>query len=174
MIPRQKWIKHQFNFDIDPGWAYNILNRIGDTPMRLKYHFGGMMDEPLSYEPNGKWSIKKHIGHLIDLEHLHMKRLKEFAVLKKILSPADMSNAATESATHNKKNITDLINELEKGRAEFINKFLALPPESHLHQALHERLNAVMKPVDLLFFVAEHDDHHLTSTLEIKNKMERT
>ena len=83
MIPRQQWTDHIFSLDIDPGWAGNILTRVRDTEIRLHHYCKHLDDAQLSMKPDGGWSIKEHIGHLIDLELLHHGRLKELENFKK-------------------------------------------------------------------------------------------
>jgi uncharacterized damage-inducible protein DinB len=166
-MTRQKWTSHVFNLGIDPGWTKNILTRVRDTEIRIEYHCKNLTNEQLSFKPQGGWSIKEHIGHLIDLEELHHHRISQFAALKTDLSAADMSNAKTEASNHNSKTLEELLSEFKRVRALFITDFLALPETSQQHAALHPRLKVPMKPVDLLFFVAEHDDHHLATIMEI-------
>lgn len=168
MFPRQKWTAHRFNLDIHPGWSHNILTRVTDTVVRLRHHCDHMSEAELTLKPDGGWSIKEHIGHLIDLEELHHKRLVEFSELRQELSGADMLNIKTEKADHNSSSMQNLLNEFNESRVEFLETFRLLPKNSLEHLAMHPRLKVPMKPVDLLFFVAEHDDHHLTSILEIK------
>lgn len=170
MIPRQKWTAHIFNLGLDPGWSTNVLTRIYDTAIRISHHCQNLTDQQLSFKPNGAWSIKEHLGHLIDLEDLHTGRLREFAEYKAELTGADMSNARTEAANHNEQSLESLMSDFKQGREEFVATYMSLDDQCHQHIAMHPRLKAAMKPVDLLFFVAEHDDHHITSMLEIKNK----
>ncbi|MEL6811073.1 MAG: DinB family protein [Bacteroidota bacterium] len=165
-MKRQPWTAHVFNLDIDPGWADNILSRLKGTEIKLRHYCQHIPNEQLIHKPNESWSIKEHIGHLIDLEPLHEKRLHEFASLKTELSAADMSNLATEKAHHNLRPLEDLIIDFAQGRTSFIKEYHSLPEQSLYHMATHPRLKVGMKPVDLLFFVAEHDDHHLTTILE--------
>lgn len=166
-MERQKWTAHVFNLGLDPGWATNVLSRLQDTVIRLRFYCSTLSNEQLVYKPNGAWSIKEHLGHLIDLEPLHHKRLMEFIELKEELSPADMSNTATEKADHNLESLDNLLSEFIRLRNNFITAYHTLPEESLLHNSLHPRLKVPMKPVDILFFVAEHDDHHLASIQEI-------
>lgn len=166
-MKRQKWTDHNFNLGIDPGWTANVLIRVQDTEIRLKYHCVNLTDPQLSYKPEGAWSIKEHIGHLIDLEELHHHRIKQFTGFNAELSAADMSNAKTEAGQHNKRTLDALLTDFAKARTNFITDFLSLSEASLNHAALHPRLKIPMKPVDLLFFVAEHDDHHLATIMEI-------
>ncbi len=171
MIPRQRWVVHQFNFDIDSGWTQNIITRIADISIRCDYHGKDLSEKDLSTRFDGNWSIKEHVGHLIDLEDLHIKRLIEFQELKTELSAADMSNKQTESSNHNNSTWKDLIIRLKDERGVLIKKLQEMNEDSLNHQALHPRLKVPMRPVDIAFFVGEHDDHHLTTILEIKKKL---
>lgn len=176
MLKRQKWTDHKFAFDIDIGWDQNIITRISDISIRCHHLCHVLNNELLSHRIKNKWSIKEHIGHLIDLEDLHCLRLKEFNDFKEELTAADMSNHKTEKADHNKVELKELLTELSRGRESFIRTYHMLTEESRLHQSLHPRLKQFMRPVDLLYFVGEHDDHHLC-TMKINKeellKMER-
>ncbi|MBK7966141.1 MAG: DinB family protein [Bacteroidetes bacterium] len=171
---RQKWVHHQFNLGIDVGWSQNIITRISDIGMRCQYHCEELSDIMLSTSHDQEWSIKEHIGHLIDLEELHLQRIDQFKDLKTELTAADMSNQKTKASNHNDKPLKDLIAELIIEREKLIHQYLSLSLESINHSSHHPRLNVKMKPVDLLFFIGEHDDHHLTSILEIKKKFIKT
>ncbi len=114
---------------------------------------------------------KEHIGHLIDLEELHLFRISEFMELKPELTAADMANLKTENANHNDKSLKNIISELINEREKLIHNFLSLGTEALNHSSLHPRLKVKIKPVDLLFFIGEHDDHHLTTIIQIKNKI---
>jgi uncharacterized damage-inducible protein DinB len=171
---RQKWIDHQFHLGIDIGWSLNIITRISDIGIRCQYHCDGLSEELLSTRKNQEWSIKEHIGHLIDLEALHLHRIHQFKELKTELTAADMSNQKTKDANHNNKLLKDLIAELIVERENLIHQYQSLPVESLDHYSLHPRLNVKMRPVDLLFFIGEHDDHHLSTIIQLKNKIVKT
>ncbi len=163
MIKRQPWVEHEFNLGIDIGWTKNVMTRIKDGPIRVAHYCHDLSDERLSDNRNDKWSIKEHIGHLIDLEELWINRFLQFENLVPELVHADMSNQKTEQASHNEKSIQDLIDSFQRERKKLIDTYDSLSLEAQNHAALHPRIKMPMKPVDLLFFVAEHDDHHLTS-----------
>ena len=163
MIERQQWIEHKFNLGIDVGWTHNILSRIADTEIRLLHHVKNLSDEQLSRKTNAQWSIKEHIGHLIDLEELWLDRFDQFEKQLPKLIAADMSNKKTEDSSHNEQGIDELINNFKNGRQILFDKVLQFGEQTQNHQALHPRIEAMMRPVDLLFFIAEHDDHHLTT-----------
>ena len=56
-------------------------------------------------------------------------------------------------------------------RAHFVRQFQNLDDTSLLHQAKHHRIKVLMQPIDLIFFMAEHEGHHIASILDLKNKI---
>jgi len=169
MIERQKWVDHEFNLGIHVGWKKNVLSRVQDAGIRIAHHCYNLSDEQLSASINEAWSIKQHIGHLIDLEAIHTQRLQEFASFKRILTMADMSNAKTNQADHNDQTLFTLLEQFERERKQFIEVFESLSDGVQKHKALHPRIKVLMRPIDLLFFVAEHDDHHIVSMNRLKS-----
>jgi hypothetical protein len=164
---RLKWVDRKFNFDVPPGWLPNICARLNGTGPRLKDLVRSLSDRQCSEKPNGKWSIKEHIGHLSDLEKLHEGRLQDFINRKEVLRAADMQNVATEQAQHNQKSVETLIEDFVRNRNGFIKALRELDDETHSFVSQHPRLRIPMKPVDMATFTAEHDDHHLASIAEI-------
>ena len=105
--------------------------------------------------------LQEHIGHLIVLETLHHNRILELQEGKEILTPADMSNAKTNAASYNDTSIIELLAQFVKVRTHFISDIRSLDETNLRHSAWHERLGRQMNPVDVCYFVAEHDGHHL-------------
>lgn len=171
MIVRQPWVEHKFNLGIDNGWVPNIMSRIEDCHIRLNHHCLDLSEQQLANKSDKKWSIKEHIGHLIDLEELWINRFLQFEQYVPELIHADMSNQKTEHANHNEIPLQSLLSKFINERTKLISTFNQLSDEVQGHSAFHPRLKVKMKPVDLLFFVAEHDDHHLTSIVILKNNL---
>lgn len=163
MIRRELWIQHVFPSGISPGWVYNIIERLEGTLPRLEYLCSNIDPQLASCQWNDQWSIKDHIGHLNDLEALHTGRLEDFISKSSTLRSADMQNVRTSQAWHSDQAMDYLIVQFEASRRNFIERLKNLDDEIMLFESLHPRLNILMKPVDLAFFVAEHDDHHLTT-----------
>ncbi len=168
-MKRSKWVDRKFTFDLPEGWMTNVIERLSGTPVRMHHLVSNKPEELLSYQPDGSWSVKQHIGHLADLEDLHIDRIHQLVALQTVLSPADMSNKRTEDADHNQIDIHELIQSFTEKRNEFIGLLSSLTDEVQEHGALHERLNTKMRPIDVGFFTAEHDDHHLAYVSEILN-----
>lgn len=170
MIKRQSWVDHTFQLGIDIGWTQNILSRVQDTSLRLEYHCKTLNDVQLSQRINNAWSIKEHIGHLTDLEELWSKRFQEFKEKHLELIMADMSNQKTAASNHNQHSLATLLDNFRTERKKLLSVYLALDEESQNHQIMHPRIKTLMRPVDLLFFIAEHDDHHITSISALKKR----
>ena len=59
------------------------------------------------------------------------------------------------------------LREFRTRRAELVSRVESLGDEQLAITALHPRLDQPMTVVDLAFFVAEHDDHHLAALTEL-------
>ena len=161
MIEIRPWLKHEFSFDQPIAAFPALLERLRGTPARAKELVAGVLDEVLATRPNGKWSAKEHLGHLVDLQPLDEQRLHEFLTRAPVLSPADMSNRATEQGNHRQTPCARILGRLRIGREELVVKLDALTAEEVGISAVHPRLQKPMRMLDWVYFVAEHDDHHL-------------
>ncbi len=171
MIERQHWVDHKFTVGIDIGWTQNVLSRAQDTLVRLEHHCKNLSNEQLSTRVDDAWSIKEHIGHLADLEELWRGRFKEFTEGNAALRPADMSNRKTKESNHNGQPLETLLSNFKLEREKLLQVYGSLDEKSQHHQAMHPRIKMPMRPIDLLFFVAEHDDHHMTSITQLKTSL---
>lgn len=125
------------------------------------YQTQNVSPEILALKPNGKWSIKENIGHLLDLEPLWQGRFDDVLNKKEFLREADLENKKTDRALHNQVELAELLSNFKKTRLQTIDKLNALTEKSIYQTALHPRLLQPMRIMDLFLFVAEHDDHHL-------------
>jgi len=166
-MERTKWVDRKFTFDAPEGWIYNILERLKGTSARIREMTVGLPDEKTIQKLNGKWSIKEHLGHLYDLEGLHIGRIDDFIEGNENLRAWDVTNSLTNESNHNDRSINELLEMFLMRRKTFISKLESLDDQAQTRKALHPRLKVMMRPVDVAFFVAEHDDHHLASIREI-------
>jgi len=162
-MKRTKWVDRKFSFDIPEGWLVNTISRLEGTAIRLKSLTKALSDVELSQQIHNGWSIKEHVGHLADLEAIHLGRIYDFIDKKDILRAADMSNKRTNEANHNNSNISELITQFNTKRKVFIEALQNLDDDTQQFVSMHPRLKEKMKPVDLAFFTAEHDDHHVAT-----------
>ncbi len=164
---RTKWIDRTFTFDYPAGWMFNVLERLRGTTARLTWITFPLKEEELLLQRDSKWSIKEHIGHLLDLEDLHDGRIDDFLSRLEFLRAADMTNRQTSGANHNTKSLESLLHSFSSRRNQFIDRLVNLDEETLYFQSLHPRLKVMMRPIDLAYFTAEHDDHHLASIREL-------
>lgn len=163
MFEQFPWIERKFNFNFPVEIFPCILERFRGVPVRIEEVTKNLSEDILTFKPDGKWSIKEHAGHLLDLEELGEKRLDDFLNGKEILYPADMTNKKTTEAGYNQKNINDLLKEFRNAREYLVNRLEVLSKEDIAVSSLHPRLNQKMRIIDWVYFMAEHDDHHLAS-----------
>jgi uncharacterized damage-inducible protein DinB len=162
------WVERKFNFDYPAGKWPDLLERVRGTPARIEERVRGLSKDVLTRRENGKgWSIQENIGHLLDLEYLHMRRIEEILVGHAVLVAADMTNRKTHEADHNAKDIRALLAGLRADRAKLVAQFEALHEAGWGKSALHPRLQTPMRIVDIAYFTAEHDDYHLARVGEL-------
>jgi hypothetical protein len=169
-MQRTPWTARTFSFDFPEGWIYNIAERLRGTEGRLRTITSGLSKEQLIFKSNDEWCIQEHVGHLLDLEELHEGRIDDFINGKSTLRAADMTNRKTFEADHMTKDLQQILNEFSTARNRFISRLLALSDEVQSSKALHPRLKTPMRPVDVAYFTAEHDDHHLASIRMIRDR----
>lgn len=167
MIEHIKWFERRFSFDL-PAWMHpNIVERLRGTPARLEDRIHSLPREMLVRRDGDKWSIQEHAGHLLDLEALEAKRLEDYAAGRERLTPADLENRKTYEANYNSKEIVEILRAFRRERMEFVEQLERLDEEFIERSAIHPRLNIPMRVIDLAFFKAEHDDHHMARISEL-------
>ena len=70
---------------------------------------------------------------------------------------------------HNDRPIARILAEFSAVRGRIVDRLARMTPAELSRTALHPRLRQPMSVVDLCFFVAEHDDHHLRTIEELKS-----
>lgn len=157
LIP--KWTSRDFDFNYPADHFPYMLERLRGTSARICDMIKDLPADKLTHRPNGAWSIQEHIGHLIDLDELHEGRIDDYLNELPVLRAADMQNKKTYEARHNNNDIEVLVNCFQKARWQFVERLKKLDPQQ---VSQHPRLQKPMRVVDMAFFVAEHDDHHLS------------
>ena len=167
MISQIPWIERTFDFYFPVGMFPVILERLRGTIPQLEDLVLDIPEESLSKRSGGAWSIKEQVGHLYDLEELWMGRIEDFLSQKSTLRAADMTNEKTRSGDHNSKDIKALLTQFKGARMNLVNKAETMDESKALFIAMHPRLKKPIRLIDSLFFVAEHDDHHLAKIREL-------
>ena len=126
---------------------------------------------------NEKWSAQEHAGHLLDLEPLWMARVHDYLDNYRTeaaeLTVADLSNRKTFEAQHNQRPIEEILAEFRSARSRLMSRVEEIDPAICARTLLHPRMRTPMRLVDHLYFVAEHDDHHLVHIWELINAGQR-
>ena len=167
MIEPVKWFERPFAFDLPPWMFPNVVERLRGTPARLEDRLQGLRAEVLTSRAEGKWSIQEHAGHLLDLEELEIRRLEDYDAGRETLTPADLQNRKTYEAEHNLKAIGEILRDFRKERMDFVARLETMDTAAIQRSAIHPRLKIPMRVIDLAFFKAEHDDHHLSRITEL-------
>lgn len=168
MILEFPWFERKFTFDL-PVWMYpNVLERLRGTPARLEESLALLNPGMLTRRHGEDWSIQENAGHLRDIEALWSGRLGDFMAGAEQLRAADVTNQMTYDADHNAHPLESILVAFRRERLEFVQRLDELTELDVLRTAVHPRLNQSMRLLDHVFFVAEHDDHHLAQITRLK------
>lgn len=167
MIALTRWTARTFDHELPLGLYPAILERLRGTPARAAALLHAVPD-PLRRRRSGTgWSAQQHVGHLDDLHDLDMRRLEDFASGAAVLSAADPTNRKTEEADHNAAATDALLERLRVHREALAARLDRLDETAASRSARHPRLQRPMRVIDWMYFVAEHDDHHLARAREV-------
>jgi uncharacterized damage-inducible protein DinB len=167
MVPRQPWFQRHFAFDFPVTAAPGMVERLRGTPARLENRLAGVSPARLTAPRGERWSIQENAGHLADLEPMWMRRIEDLASGKSYMEGADLENHKTADAHHNARPLPEILTEFRTARTEMVTQLEGADESDWLRSAMHPRLKAPMRLLDLAFFIAEHDDHHLATISEL-------
>ena len=162
-----KWFERKFEFTFPVELYPNLIIRLLGTPARLEEILRGRPRDVLIDKPQGKWSAQEHAGHLLDLEPLWLARVDDFIAGSDQLSVADLSNRKTDEANHNGRQLEEILMDFRNARSQLVKKLDGVDESLFGRALVHPRLKQPMRLVDHLYFVAEHDDHHLARIWEL-------
>lgn len=162
MIQQTPWFERSFNFDFPVTNFPVIFSRLEGSIFRLQYILATADEEAAGVSKDG-WSVKEHLGHLYDLEELWWKRLQDFLEGKGVLATADLNNTKTKEARHNEKSLEQLLQSFIVERQRLLETAYGLDRATLGLTSVHPRLQQPMRLIDSLYFVAEHDDHHIAN-----------
>ena len=168
MNPAPIWFERNFDFTFPVEQHPNLCARLRGTPARLEEIVRGADRDVLVRKSHGKdkWSAQEHAGHLADLEPLWMARVNDYLrddylTEASQLTVADLTNRKTSEAQHNLRPIEEILAEFRSARSRLLSRVETIDLAIFARTSIHPRLKIPMRLVDHLYFVAEHDDHHL-------------
>jgi DinB superfamily len=163
------WFERKFEFSFPVELHPNLCARLRGTPARLEETVLGKAPAILIRRPGDKWSAQEHAGHLLDLESLWMARINDYLTDAPKLITADLSNRKTHEGRHNQRPIKEILADFRNARSCLVRSAENIHSEVFARAIPHPRLQTLMRLVDHLYFVAEHDDHHLAHIWELIN-----
>ena len=163
------WFERKFEFSFSVELCPNLLARLRGTPARLEETLRGRSQEILIKKPEGKWSAQEHAGHLLDLEALWLARVGDYVAGSAQLTATDLQNRKTDEADHNAHALEQILAGFRAAREKLLKLVGELDAALFSRAIPHPRLKTPMRLVDHLYFVAEHDDHHLARIWELIN-----
>ncbi len=161
------WFEREFEFSFPAELYPNLLARLRGTPARLEEVLRGPVSDLLVRKPQEKWSAQEHAGHLLDLEPLWLARVEDYVAGSARLAVADLTNRKTDEANHNARPLEQILAEFRRARVNLLQRVGELDASLFTRAIPHPRLKTPMRLVDHLYFVAEHDDHHLARIWEL-------
>lgn len=156
------WFERQFTFGLPAGMLPFYLERLNGTAIRIAEKVRGVSEDVLSERVGGKWSVKQNIGHLAEVDEIALQRIDQMLQGIPVMLPA-----VFEPKDYNPMPVREVLQYFEENRAKNLAKYKSLRDDDLVKSSLHPRLQVQMTPVDLAFFDAEHDDHHLVTIHEI-------
>jgi uncharacterized damage-inducible protein DinB len=165
-----RWTDRTFRFDLPVELFPIVIERLRGTAPRIEDKVRGLSPEVLTRREGDSWSIQEHIGHLFDLDEIHTGRLDDYLANAEALRPADIQNRKTWNSNHNVRAADFLVQQFRREREAFVERMETWAPALIGQSALHPRLKQPMRVIDMAFFVAEHDDHHLARMTELTRR----
>ena len=160
------WFERKFEFSLPAELLPNLLARLRGAPARLEDVLRSRPREVLAGKPQGKWSAQEHAGHLLDLEPLWLARVGDYVAGTTELTAADLTNRKTDEANHNSRPLEEILLDFRAARERLLKHVDELDSSLLERTIPHPRLRTPMRLIDHLYFVAEHDDHHLARIWE--------
>ena len=144
------------------------LERLSGTAIRIADKVKGISEDILSEKVDGKWSVKQNIGHLAEVDAIALQRIDQMLAGISMMLPA-----VFEPRDYSLLPVREVLQYFEENRGRNLVKYKSLRDEDLIKASLHPRLKLPMTPVDLAYFDAEHDDHHLVTIHEILEAKKR-
>jgi hypothetical protein len=157
------WFERQLVFDKPKEMLPYYLERLQGTMVRMEEKVKGVSSKVLTTQLHGKWSVQQNIGHLAEVDEIANKRIDEMISGIEVMSPAVFE----PRQDYNAMSIQEVLAYFQRRRKENLTKYKSIKDADLLKSSIHPRLKVKMSPVDLAWFDAEHDDHHLVKINEI-------
>ncbi len=164
------WFDRKFEFNLPPEMLAIEIERLRGTPARLEEKVANIPKKALINSEGEKWSVLQTIGHLIICFDLWEPRIVDFKNREKELHPADLNNTKSKTTNFNNYQLDELLKTFRAKQENLVRQFESFSDEDAALTAFHPRLQKPMRLIDLAYFIAEHDDHHLAIITDLIRK----
>lgn len=158
-----QWFDRKFDFSNLSTTPEGLLERLRSTPIRLQALVDSLSPTQLKTKLSDKWTIQENIGHMNDLEPLWHARILDISAGAEIMTEADLENTKTHQANHDELPLEKLLAEFRANRLKMVQLCEVNYDLLTSASSKHPRLLTPMRIIDLMYFVAEHDDHHIAT-----------
>lgn len=162
-MTKTAWFDRKFSFGFEAGMLPFFLERLNGSIARLQQKTHGVPDAVLSTMLEGKWSIKQNIGHLAEVDEIANQRLAQIVAGVSPMAPA----VVQPGRDYNAMPLEDLLEYFRTSRTKNLGNFAAIREEDFTKTSIHPRLQLPLSVVDVAYFDAEHDDHHIVRINEL-------
>ena len=163
MVQRTPWLERSFETGVPLEMFPNLLERLRGTPARLEDRLRDVRQDVLTARDGESWSILDNVGHLLMVEALWTARLDDFEAGRPELTAARFESWRVAEAQFNTRAARALCGSFRIARRNLVSRLAGLDDVVLAAVARHPRLDRPMRVVDLMLFIAEHDDHHLVT-----------
>ncbi len=170
MITRTPWLERRFETGLALAMFPSLLERLRGTPARVEDRLASLPPATLTRRHGDSWSILDNVGHLLQVESLWAARIDDFEAGRQELTAARFESWRVGEAQFNRRAARDLCSSFRVARRSLVTRLEALDEAVLQVVARHPRLDRPMRVVDLMLFIAEHDDHHLVTITELINR----
>jgi uncharacterized damage-inducible protein DinB len=167
MIARTPWLERRFETRLPVSAFPTVLERLRGTLARVEDRVRDVAPAALVARSGQSWSIQENIGHLLMVEELWAARLDDFEVGRPELRAARFESWRVGEAGFNERPMADVCARFRCARETLVQRLEELQDSVMNVVARHPRLDQPMRVVDLMLFIAEHDDHHMARITEL-------
>lgn len=157
----QPWTERVLAFGRPAGELPLLLERLLGTPARIRGMAMQVPLEVLNLRRSGSWSVLEHIAHLLVLQDQMERRLVDHLERRTHLCTIDLSGQEARLHRERGRELGDLLEEFRLKRRWFVERIDEMDDGQLAHRALHPCTGELRSVVDMAFYMAEHDDHHL-------------
>ena len=144
-----------------------LVERALGTPARLVHLTAHEPQERLSLRRSGCWSVKEHIGHLLYLDECMDGRVEDIMARRPTLCSIELSEQDRMLDLQRNRDLGDLLEEFRIRRNYLMHRVMNMDPGAIRHRSMHPCRRMAMTVVDMVMYLAEHDDHHLAQMRSI-------